>query len=111
MKDIKGKLPIILLFVAAFGISVFGIVLLNRNAYISKQKIEILDATYNCQEALEKFYEDDKYIYYFPCIKSKSVYVKLVDGNKMLVTKALEEGKVTINELIKAGLEVHKDNK
>ena len=111
MKDIKGKIPIILLFAVSFGIMIFGIILLRQNIRIAKEQVEILDATYNCQEALEKFYEDDKYIYYFPCIKSNSVYVKLADGNKMLVTKALEEEKVTINELIKAGLEVHKEAK
>ena len=107
----KKKLPIILLFSAAFIIMIIGIIFLNKNITLSKNNIEILDATYNCQEVPEKFYEDDKYVYYFPCVKSKSVYVKLADGNKMLVTAALNDGKVTIDELIKAGLEVHKEEK
>lgn len=107
----KIPLPVILLFSVAAIITIFGIVLLNKNVILSKNKIEILDATYNCQEVLEKFYEDNNYIYYFPCVKSQSVYVKLADGNKMLVINALKEGKVTINELIKAGLEVHKEEK
>ena len=107
----KKKLPIILLFVFALIAIIIGIILLNKNNELAKSKIEILDATYNCQTVREKFYEDSKYIYYFPCVKSKSVFVKLDNNNKMLVTTALNEGKVTIDELIKAGLEVYKENK
>ena len=77
----------------------------------NKNKIEILDATYACNETLEKFYEDKKYTYYFPCVKSSSIYVKLEDGNKMLLVDALDEKKVTIDELIDAGLEVVKKEK
>ena len=77
----------------------------------NKNKIEILDATYACNESLEKFYEDKEYTYYFPCVKSSSIYVKLENGNKMLVVDALDEKKVSINELIDAGLEVVKKEK
>ena len=107
----KKKTPILVLYVLAFIMLVIGIIFLNKNITILKSNIEILDATYNCQEVPEKFYEDDKYIYYFPCVKSKSVYVKLADGTKLLVTKALEDGKVSIEELLKAGLEVTKEEK
>ena len=107
----KNKKPIVLLFVLAFIMIVIGSIFLSKNISILKSNIEIYDATYNCQEVPEKFYEDDKYIYYFPCVKSKSVYVKLADGNKLLVTKALDDGKVTIEELLKAGLEVIKEEK
>ena len=101
------------------GISIAGIVLfvcgivllvLKDNKF-NKNNIEIIDATYMCNKQLEKFYEDDKYVYYFPCVKSSSVYVKFENGNKMLVIDALEEEKVTINELIKAGLTVEKKEK
>ena len=64
-----------------------------------------------CAESIEKFYEDDKYTYSFPCIKSSSVFVKFPDGKKVLVVKALEEELVTIDELINAGLEVYKVEK
>ena len=106
----KKKLPIIILFVLSFIAIIIGVIFLNKNIKITKSDIEILDATYNCQAAREKFYEDNKYVYYFPCVKSKSIYVKL-GNDKMLVTTALNEGKVTIDELIKAGLEVYKENK
>lgn len=76
-----------------------------------KHKIEILDATYICSESLEKFYEDDDYTYYFPCVKSSSVYVKFEDGTKVLVVDALNDKKVTIKELIDADLEIIKKKK
>jgi len=64
-----------------------------------------------CDQALEKFYEDDKYTYSFPCVQSSSTYVKFENGNKMLITDALEAKKVTIDELIDAGLKVYKQEK
>lgn len=76
-----------------------------------ENKIKILDATYTCEQSLEKFYEDQKNIYYFTCVKSNSVYVKFPDGNKKLVVTALEEELVTIDELLEAGLEVYKKEK
>lgn len=103
---------IIILSATAVTITIIAIILLTTNKIIkSKANLEIIDATFNCAQSLEQFYEDDKYIYSFPCIQSKSVYVKFENGNKMLVVDALEENKVTINELIKAGLKVYKQKK
>ena len=87
-----------------------GLILVDKNQK-NKNKIEILDATYACNQVLEKFYEDDDYTYYFPCTKSNSIYVKYKDGSKTLVVSALEDKKVTINELIDAGLDVVKKEK
>ena len=94
-------------------ISLLAIILFSTNKIISnnKSKITIIDATYTCAKTKEKFYEDDNYTYSFPCIKSNSVYVKFENGNKMLVKDALDAEKVTINELIDAGLEVKKQKK
>lgn len=103
---------IITLSILGIIILIAGIILLNKNEKIEKEnQIEIIDATYTCAEVPEKFYENDKYTYYFPCVKSSSVYVKLSNGNKMLVTNALSEEKVTIDELLDAGLEVIKEKK
>ena len=107
----KKKVMVIIIFGLALIIFIAGIILLNKNNQIKKSSIEIIDATYTCSEALEKFYEDDKFVYYFPCVKSSSVFVKFPNNDKMLATTALNEGKVTIEELIKAGLEVHKEKK
>jgi len=106
------KKSIIIISVLGLIILIIGIILLNKNNIIkNKSKLQIIDATYVCADAVEKFYEDDKYIYFFPCVKSDSVFVKFENGNKMLVVKALEEEKVTIDELLDAGLEVRKQEK
>ena len=90
---------------------IIGIILAFKNKELRNNRIQIIDASYMCAQVLEKFYEDDNYSYSFPCVKSSSVYVKFPNGNKMLVIKALEEGKVTIDELIDAGLRVYKTAK
>ena len=98
------KKSIIILIAAGLLILIIGIILLNKNNIIKgKSKLEIIDATYTCAKTPENFYEDDQYIYSFPCVKSKSIYVKFENGNKMLIVDALESKKVTINELIDAG--------
>lgn len=105
----KKKL-IIILSVLSIIIIISGIILAKKNNS-TINKLEIIDATYMCDNYHEKFYEDNEYIYYFPCTKSSSLYIKYQNGNKYLVTSALEEEKVTIDELIKSGLEVIKEKK
>ena len=107
------KKTIIMLTATGLIILIIAIILLNKNITIQKKSnLEIIDATYACgPSSTEKFYEDDKYTYSFPCVKSSSIYVKFENGNKMLIVDALEAEKVTIEELIDAGLEVHKRTK
>lgn len=107
------KKSIIIISILGIIILIIAIILLTTNNIIkfNKSKLEIIDATFSCSQGLEKFYEDDKYTYSFPCVQSTSVYVKFQNGNKMLVVNALEDQKVTIEELIKAGLKVHKEKK
>ena len=91
---------------------IVGVIFLNKNIKLSHNNIEIIDATYSCNKIKEKIYEDDKYIYYLPCQKSNSVFVKFKDTNsKVLILDALNDGKVTIDELLKAKLEVIKEEK
>ncbi len=106
------KKIVLLFLVLSIIILAVAFLLFNKNIIMShKDDIKIIDATYSCFSTLEKFYEDDEYIYYFPCKKSDSVYVKLNNNTKMLVTEALSEEKVSIKELISAGLEVKKKKK
>ena len=107
------KKSIIILTVLGVIILILGIILLRKNNIILKEKtkIEIFDATFSCVQTKEKFYEDKKHIYSFPCVKSSSIYVKLENGDKMLVTDALNSEKVTIEELIDAGLKVYIEDK
>jgi len=106
----KRKIIIVLSALGVISVIIGGI-LLKKNIELEKNQIKILDATYSCNKESEKFYEDNKYIYYFSCKKSNSIYVKFPNGDKKLVVTALEEELVTIDELIKAGLEVHKKEK
>lgn len=107
------KKSIIILTVLGVIILILAIILLKTNEIILKEKskIQIIDATFSCAQVKEKFYEDDKYIYSFPCVKSNSMYVKFENGNKMLIVEALESKSITIDKLIDAGLEVHIENK
>jgi len=52
-----------------------------------------------CAEALESFYEDDKYTYYWPCIKNQYMIVKYQSGYEETISTALKYGTITINEL------------
>ena len=107
----KKKIIVPSLIILTIIIIIISIILVIKNNTLEKNKIEIIDATYSCAQGREKFYEDNNYIYYFPCRQRNSVFVKFPNGNIFLVTKALEEEKVTIDELIKAGLNVYKEEK
>ena len=66
--------------------------------------IDIVDKTteidgFACSQALEKFYEDDNYEYYWSCIKGSYIVVKYSDGSEETVATALKNGKISINDL------------
>lgn len=63
----------------------------NLNEYMQTHnpKIQIIDDTIICDEALEKFYEDELFTYYYPCIKSDKVYALINDKEKYLVKDIL----------------------
>ena len=108
----KRTVFLIVLITLTVGIVIVGLIIFNRNRELQNEKIKIIDATYPpCSSSYQKFYEDNKYNYYFTCSKSDSVFVKFANGNKMLVVTALNEDKVTIDELIDAGLDVYREKK
>lgn len=72
----------------------------------SKVTYEIIDSTKNCAEALEEIYQDDEYVYYLPCIKSKNITIQFSDGSSYLLSEVLNQNKIGIQELIEKGLEV-----
>lgn len=106
----KRNLIIILSVIGIIAI-LTGSILLIKNKELKENQIQILDATFSSNTEPEMFYEDDKFLYYFECKKSTSIYVKFPNGDKKLVVNALDEKLVTIDELIKAGLKVHKKAK
>ena len=106
------KKYIIIISVLGVIFLILGIILLTKNNILKeKTKLVIIDATYSCTQVKELFYEDEKHKYLLPCIKSNSIYVKFENGNKMLITDALNSEKVSIKELIDAGLEVYIEDK
>ena len=68
---------------------------------------------YKVQEGEYKFFEDDKYEYYYPTQKTKYVHVYFMDGGYMDMTaeEALKEGKITLELLDKYGVEYIKKEK
>ena len=109
----KNKKLAILFIILSVIIIALSLLLHKKNIELKEKQIKIIDASYKsqCNNIKEIFYEDDDYVYSFPCIQSSSTYVKFPNGNKMLVIKALEEEKVTIDELESAGLIINKDKK
>lgn len=71
--------------------------------------IDIVDETkdmkdFACAEALEGFYEDDNYQYFFSCIKGKYIVVKYESGFQETVKDALKYGTITIDDLEHYGI-------
>ena len=60
-------------------------------------------------DALEYFYRDDTYYYYFSSIKSHYIIVRYKDGTEQNVKDALEAGKIKISDLDWFGIKYHKE--
>lgn len=69
----------------------------NELSFIIVDKVN--DGNLPCDEALEKFYTDDNYTYYWNCIKNEHVIVKYNDGSNELVSDALVNKHITIDDL------------
>ena len=66
--------------------------------------IDIVDKTqkikdFVCAEALEGFFEDENYQYFFSCIKGKYIIVKYENGYEETVENALKRGTITVQDL------------
>lgn len=47
--------------------------------------LEIVDDSTSCIEILDPFYEDELFIYYFPCLKSDALYAMVNQTEKILI--------------------------
>ena len=77
---------------------------------------EIKDLTKNilsfsCAEALDKFYEDDYYEYFYDCLKSKYIVVIYEDNSEETVKEALKQGHIKISDLDKYNIDYIKYEK
>lgn len=64
----------------------------------------------NCAQAIEYYYQDNTYKYYFTCIKSNSVFV-IKDGKEYTIKYALNNNIVTMQELIDNGFHPLKESR
>ena len=64
-----------------------------------------------CDEALEGFYADNTYTYYWCCIKDKYMIVKYDDGSKELISEALKNKHIDIQVLDKFNISYIKEEK
>lgn len=64
-----------------------------------------------CDDALEPFYDDENYTYFWSCIKNKYMIVKYSDGSKELISDALKQGHIDIQVLDKFNISYIKEEK
>mgnify|MGYP003295140202 CR=1 FL=1 len=92
-KVLKVLIPIIIVIILCFVFYKVGTRFYDDNLddWMSKHnyKLEIIDETESCDTALELFYESELYEYYFECIKSDNVYVRINDEEKYLIKELL----------------------
>lgn len=83
---------------------------------INQQSFTIIDEAEEqkipCASALQPFYEDESYTYFWSCEKNSHIIVKYNDGTKVLVSDALKNGDIKISDLDKNNVKYYKeDNK
>ena len=64
-----------------------------------------------CDDAIERFYEDESNEYYFSAIKSQYVVVIYNNGTSEDIVTALNSGRVTISDLDEFGIEYYSETK
>lgn len=82
------------------------------NLNSNNNSIKLIDKSNggNCASAIEYFYEDNAYKYYFTCIKSSSMYL-LINGKEYPLKEALNNKITTIEELEANGIKFLKQSK
>jgi len=66
---------------------------------------------FSCAEVLQSFYEDEKYIYYWECMKNKYMIVKYEDGFEETISDALIQKHIGIEVLNKFDIDYIKEEK
>ena len=118
-KVFKVLIPVIIVIIICFGLYKIGTKFYDNNLedWMSKHnyELEIIDETESCDTALELFYESELYEYYFECIKSDYVYVRINDGEKYLVKELLKNNPsdyvISIDRFEREGLDFIKKEK
>lgn len=101
--------------IVIFLIIVFSFIVIKNNDAYNSYSIEFIDESTTCKEEKEKFYETEKYIYYFNCLKSDKVYVRFNGKNKYLLKDILNNNptkyEITENDLDYPGIGIIKESK
>ena len=75
--------------------------------------VDIVDRTQTedlfTADALEGFWRDEEYIYYFPSIKSHYIIVCYSDGTRLPLREAMGRGDVTVADLDRFGIGYYKE--
>ena len=77
---------------------------------------EIVDTTkemdgFACAEAIEEFYTDADYKYYYECMKSKYVIVRYENGFEETASEALKHSRINIEDLDAYDIKYYKYDK
>ncbi len=65
----------------------------------------------SCDTAFEKFYEDQRYEYFFNVIKSQYITVTYNNGDTENIVSAINSGRVTLKDLDEFGIEYYAEAK
>ncbi len=86
--------------------------IINDEKDTSSKNIKLIDKSQGnvCASAIDYFYEDEAYKYYFTCMKSGSMYL-LINGKEYLLKTALNNKITTIKELEENGIYFLKQSK
>lgn len=90
-------------------IFIYGRFMLNNNIFKrnNTDDLVIKDNTVYCNNIEEIIYEDDNYIYYFECEKSKNISI-IIKGKEYTLPDTLKNNIVSIDTLINNGLDIKK---
>ena len=84
---------------------------INKNIKDEFDKLKVPDSEKYLDGIEYKFYEDDKFEYYYTSQKTAVVRVYFKNGENMTVEEALKQGKITMNLLDEYGVEYLKKEK
>lgn len=70
-----------------------------------------LSSNFACAQAIDVFYEDSNYKYYYTCIKSNYIIVEYTNGTKENIKVALKNNHIKITDLDKYNISYLKEQK
>lgn len=81
------------------------------SAYNYGKQVKMIQNTLDseCSDALEMFYQDSDYVYYFPCMMSSRIIAFYNDGTQKYVRDALNDKDITISDLDTYGIKYIKE--